>query len=364
MKVALVSIGLGRVFRGFESFTESLFQALELHAPDLDLTLFQGGGKKEKGRVFIPNFNRNDVPARWFEAYKANLLEQRSFAILLYPKLLRGGYDIVHYNELVMGSALFRLRRWFGGRFKLLYCNGAPSPPIHYHHRCDFAQVLTRPAYEEARKFGLADNRLFLIPYGVDAKRFSPELKSHRSEIRDKLGIPEEAKVVLSVAALKREHKRLDYLIREIGNLDKATWLLAAGERTEETPSLEEEARRFLCGRWRFVTWPYEKIHLLYGAADVFVHASLTEAFGLVIVEAMFSGLPILLHDSPVFRWISNGRLAQLIDMSTEGELTKVLKEVLSNNSCSDSRDEAIERFSWGALISHYLNMYERVINS
>jgi hypothetical protein len=137
MKIALACTGLGRVVRGFESFTESLFHALRTYAPNIDVALFQGGSNKAERRIVVRNLHRADIPARWFSSYQANLLEQRSFALFLYPKLRQGGYDLVHYNELVMGSALYHLRSHLGGRFKLLYCNGAPSPAIHYLHRSD-----------------------------------------------------------------------------------------------------------------------------------------------------------------------------------------------------------------------------------
>ncbi len=360
MKIALVSTGLGRVLRGFESFTESLFQNLRQYAPHIDVTLFQGGGSGSDGRIVVSNLHRHDIPSRWFGYDKGNFLEKRSFALMLYPKLRRGGYDIVHYNELVMGSALFHMRRLFGGKFKLLYCNGAPSPPIHYHHRCDFAQMLTGPMYEEARSFGLPDDRLFLVPYGVDAQRFSPETRSRRAETRRELGIPEDAKVILTVAAIKREHKRIDYLIEEVSRLDRTVWLLVAGQRTDDTPLLEGVAERLLPGRWRFVSWPIERVPFLYGAADVFVLASVTEAFGLVTVEALLSDLPVIIHNGPVYSWIANGPSAHLIDMSAKGALEQRLREVLSARNCPSSRDASI-RFSWEALLPQYLNMYERV---
>jgi 1,2-diacylglycerol 3-alpha-glucosyltransferase len=362
MRIALVSTGLGHVLRGFESITESLFQALRGQVPHIDITLFQGGGQSGERRIVVPNLHRYDAPARWFGYEKANLLEQRSFALCIYPLLRHRNFDIVHYNELVMGSALFHLRRCFGGKFKLLYINGAPSPPIHYHHRCDFAQMLTRPAYEEAREFGLPEDRLFLIPYGVDAHRFSPETQSVRSAIRHELGIPEGVKVVLTVGALKREHKRIDYPIREISRMDGSVWLLAAGQRTDETASLEDEAANLLPGRWRFVSWPYGKVHLLYGAADVFVLASLTEAFGLVTVEAMLSGLPTIIHQNAVNRWITDGTSVRLINMVVDGELRKVLQKVLHNGSEPGSHEKAKERFSWERIIPSYLEMYKKII--
>ena len=361
MRVALVSTGLGRILRGFESFTESLFQAMRKDAPGVDVTLFQGGGESGNHRVVVPNFHRYGAPARLFEYEKGNLLEKRCFALTLYPLLRWGGYDIVHYNELVMGSALYHLRRLFGGKYKLLYCNGAPSPPIHYYRRCDFAQILTKPMYEEACSFGISEARMFLIPYGVDVKAFSADARLHRKETRYKLGIPENAKVVLTAAALKREHKRIDYLVKEVSALDDGVWLLAAGQRTDETPLLEKEAQNLLGRRWKFVSWPYKHMNLLYGAADIFALASLTEAFGIVTIEAMASGLPVVIHKSPANLWIGSGTSARFINMSTKGDLTRVLKELLYSDNPKISTNEVIRRFSWQALIPQYLDMYKRV---
>ena len=365
MKVALVSTGLGRVLRGFESFTQSLFQALKRYAPEIDVTLFQGGRCEKKDHVvWVPNFHRYDRPARWLGYDRGNLLEKRSFALAIYPKLRAAGYDIVHYNELTMGSALYHLRRVFGGKYKLLYCNGAPSPPTHYHHRCDFAQVLTGPAYAEAREFGISENRLFLLPYGVDGDLFNIGNRGHRQQVRKEIGIPESAIVVLTVAALNKWHKRIDYLIKEICHLDNSVWLLAAGQRTDETNALEREADHYLPGRWRFVTWPHQRIHLLYGAADIFVLGSLTEGFGIVTVEAMLSGLPIILHRNDVNGWITDGAPVQLVNMSVEGELAKALSNLLSNGTSGRSRDFAKERFSWKELIPQYVRMYTKLFEA
>jgi glycosyltransferase involved in cell wall biosynthesis len=101
--------------------------------------------------------------------------------------------------------------------------------------------MLTGPMYEEALKFGLQGDRLFLIPYGVDTDRFSPMTQLLRAETRQKLGIPKDAKVILTVGALKREHKRIDYMIREISELDEKVWLLAASQVTEKLPLLKRK---------------------------------------------------------------------------------------------------------------------------
>lgn len=361
MKIALVSTGLGRVLRGFESFTESLFESLREYAPDVNVTLFQGGGRSGDRRLVVPNYHRYDAPARWFGYEKGNLLEKRSFALALYPLLRWGHYDIVHYNELVMGSALYHLRRIFGGKFKLLYCAGSTWSPGHYHHRSDFAQLLTEPAYYEARKFGMPADRLFLVPYGVNPEQFSAESRFQRRETRSELGIPQDSKAILTVAIIDRQTKRIDYLIRELSAVEREVWLLVAGQKTNESDSLEREANRLLNGRCRFVSWPREKIPFLYGAADLFVLTSLVEAFGLVIIEAMLSGLPVIIHNGPVFRWISEGTSVILTDMSIEGNLRDVFERVLTQKELPSSRAVAAGRFAWEILVPQYVHMYEQV---
>ena len=357
MKVALVSTGLGRVLRGFESFTHSLFQNLRLQAPGLDVTLFQGGGKAGERTVVIPNLYRGWTE-RWLGTYRANHLEQRSFALSLYMLLRKGCFDIIHYNELCMGSALFHLRRTLGGNFKLLYCNGAPSVPVHYNHRCDFAQMLTAPMFEEALSYGIAQERLFFVPYGVDSHRFSPAARSLRAETRIRLGIPQNAVVVLTVAELSRGRKRIDHVIQELSTMPESPWFLAAGQRTKETESLELDANRLLPSRWKFVSWPHEQIHRLFGASDIFVLGSLAEGLPISSIEAMFTGLPLVLHNGPLFRWAAEGSPVWHVDMSKSGELRHAVQEALKG--FQPQRDIPLKRFSWDALIPKYIQMYEQ----
>jgi glycosyltransferase involved in cell wall biosynthesis len=76
----------------------------------------------------------------------------------------------------------------------------------------------------------------------------------------------------------------------------------------------------------------------------------------------MLSGLPVIIHNGPVFQWIAQGTTARLIDMATEGELAQALNGVVSENNHHSSRNEATRRFSWEALIPQYLKMYEKIL--
>ncbi len=176
--------------------------------------------------------------------------------------------------------------------------------------------------------------------------------------MRAELGIPKDARVVLTVAILDRETKRIDYLIRELSKLDPPIWLLAAGQKTADTPGLEQEAERLLSGRWRFVSWPHERVHLLYGAADIFVLTSLVEAFGRVIIEALLSGLPVIIHNGPIFKWVADRTSAVAVDMSVENALFRALTKVLGNEETPKERHDSAIRFGWESLIPKYVRMY------
>jgi 1,2-diacylglycerol 3-alpha-glucosyltransferase len=364
LRVALVSTGLGRTLRGFESFTESLFQNLRRTYPHWDVVLFKGGGRRETRQKIVPRFRRDGFPARWLSVRQADFLEKRSFGAALYPKLRAGRFDIVHYNELTMGSALWHLRRAFGGRFKLLYCNGAPSPPIHYHHRCDVVQTLTEPMHREAVEFGISTERLAFVPYGVDAQRFQPVTDDQRRAARARLQIPGEGRLIVTVAALKREHKRIDYLINEVAELGADCRLLVAGQESPDTPGLRELAQRKLGDRWRFVSLPHDQLPDVYAAADVFVLPSLTEGLPIVVLEALASGLPVVLHNQPLFCWTAGPELAHsLIDMSQDGALANKLKGMSDQTAsiCKAARKRALETFAWETLLPQYVELYRRV---
>ena len=75
----------------------------------------------------------------------------------------------------------------------------------------------------------------------------------------------------------------------------------------------------------------------------------------------MLSSLPVVTHNGPVFQWIAKGTSAQLIDMSRDGELSRMLIEMISGTNKGNSRDRVSERFSWERLIPMYLEMYQRV---
>jgi len=357
MKIALVCTGLGNVWRGYERFTRDLF---DLVKSDLNITLFKGGGKSEKSERIFPQL-RHDAPIlRFFKTKRDPYFYQLlSYAAFLVPHLAMRRYDLVHYSEPALGNILYHAKRRLGLKMKLLFSNGVGLPP----ELCTSAthiQELTDEYYNHALAYGIPESRMSRIPYGLHCSRFG-KVQS-KTELREKYNIPRQKQVILAVSAVNRTHKRVDYLIEEIAKLPPEFMLVVCGKIDD--PSIVELAEQRIHGRFRFFELPFEEVPEVYNLADFFAHAALEEGFCLAIVEAMASGLPVIAHNAPHFKWLT-GSDENLIDLSVPGTLSSKVLELIRKRPALEpliakGREGAKNRFDWSVLKGSYLNMYEK----
>jgi glycosyltransferase involved in cell wall biosynthesis len=199
------------------------------------------------------------------------------------------------------------------------------------------------------------------------AAEFEPPSAEERRALRRRLGIPVDRRVVLSVGALNSWHKRMDHLARELGSLgEERPFLVMLGAEEEETPGVLAVARAELGGDGFLArTVPREEVADHYRAADAFALASGFEGFGLVFVEAMSHGLPVIAHDSPVIRYVTGGG-ERLADLTEPGALAALLREVAEGGDEVAARGAerhrfAYETFSWDVLAPRYAEMLKAV---
>lgn len=157
--------------------------------------------------------------------------------------------------------------------------------------------------------------RLEHIPLGVEIDRYHPADAEGRLAARKKLHLPLDATIALCLGRFS-ESDKYDLVpllqvfqqatkaeaIADQARLDKAYLVLAGARQGNNYPErLEDLANQSgLTGRVKFlVDVPPEQQRILYQAADIFVSPSdnIQETFGLTIVEAMASGLPVLASD-------------------------------------------------------------------
>ena len=163
------------------------------------------------------------------------------------------------------------------------------------------------------RRLGSPEKAITLL-VGVPADRLDPT--ASKTVLRRTLGWPGDALVVGNVASLA-PRKRHDVFIamaeRLVPQFPQARFLIR-GDRAEGVPpSFEAQLRSraqplMEAGRLAILGW-VESLSEVYAAMDVFCFPSDNEGFGLVAVEAMFMGLPVVRTD------IAGGE-----DMIVEGE--------------------------------------------
>jgi glycosyltransferase involved in cell wall biosynthesis len=156
-----------------------------------------------------------------------------------------------------------------------------------------------------------------VIPNAVDHRRFHPGADG--SYVREKLHIPADKPTVLLVGRIV-PHKGVEHFVEAARYLN-GTQFLVAGEGSS-LPAMRRLALDFgVADRVRFLGRVSQaNLPRLYAACDVFVLPSVSrlEAFGIVALEAMSTGKPVVVADIPGVREViedgSEGLLAEPVN--------------------------------------------------
>jgi 1,2-diacylglycerol 3-alpha-glucosyltransferase len=363
MNVFIVCTGLGHINRGYESFTRECFDALK-DTKDFNFFLIKGGGKSTGNEIVLSNLPRKKKAALFlakllpFDAYT---IEQITFCLSLLPLILRKKPAVIYYSDFTLGTYLWHLRKLLKLKYKLLFSNGAPNgPPFKTE---DHVQQLLPVYLDQAIKEGALAEMQTLLPYGfnIDSDKRLNDL-TKKPELRKQLGFTADQKIILSVGAVNKHHKRMDYLIREVAKLNKEYFLVILGQFEAETTELINLASSVLPGRHLITSVNYEKVKDYYIAADYFILASLNEGFGRVLIEALSYGLPCIVHDYINAKQVL-GEHGIYLNMQKEDELVGYLGTATTQPDKEDLIKATYDRYSWNNLKDNYLEMIKKLIN-
>lgn len=173
---------------------------------------------------------------------------------------------------------------------------------------------------------------IFIVPTGIDAKRFYHENVDQNkvNKLRKSLGFKKNDFVVLFVGRLAQE-KNVEFLLRTIQMIKRThrnIKLLIVGDGPDkekyeaDTKILNIEDMVKFTGR---VDW--EDMPMYYHCANIFVTASITETQGLTVIEALAADLPVVCIEDEAFHTMVtegvNGRF-----FNTERECASILEEI------------------------------------
>lgn len=204
-----------------------------------------------------------------------------------------------------------------------------------------------------------------IVPTGVDLKRFS---KGAGKGFREQNHIPLDALVIGHAGRLASE-KNLDFLIHcmvEVLKKDVRVHALIVGKGSSEKMIKDTFQEAGLRERVHLVgVLHYQHLVDAYFAMDVFAFASLSETQGIVLIEAMASGAPVVALDAPGARDMvkdgSNGRLLMEMDQPSFSEaLLWVLNRSPEETQIIKQAARATaEKYTISASAKHMLAIYE-----
>ena len=376
MKIAIAASGVGHIYRGMEGWCESMATALSVMG--VDVTLFRGAcPKKNTYDVCIPCLKRTSNLAKLLSKFNSiggwrvglgspGQIEAWSYGLLLLWRL-RKDFDLVHIKQGNLANFLRIAQKIKLLRIPFILSNGQIASS-DFIAKFEFVQFLSN--YEKKNMSeALGDNKhWFVIPNFVDTDKFSPLSKS---ECRKKLKLPQDCFTILTVGAIKKYHKRMDYFLEEMSCLKKVVNMpvhfIIAGSTDSGSENLIKKGKKLLGDNLTvFCNVQKDQMPTIYNAVDIFTLCSLQEAFGNVYIEAMSCGLPVIHHCFPVTEWIV-GKGGDSIDMSRKKTLSDtVIKYIktpgLVEQKGKNGRKRSIAMFSKGIVIFKTIEMYEEVI--
>jgi alpha-1,6-mannosyltransferase len=194
-----------------------------------------------------------------------------------------------------------------------------------------------------------------LQPLGVDAEVFSPDRRDPR--LRERLGLTASTRLLCFAGRLAPE-KNLPDLMKMADILGEPYHLLIVGG---------EEAMRL---NPRVSVLPYEPeqraVAAILGACDAFVHAGRQETFGLVAVEAMACGLPVVAYPAGALEELVDPEVGALARTTTPAALAEAVHHLFDQDRAmlaSATRRRVLERHSWDAAFGQLLRTYATLLS-
>jgi len=235
---------------------------------------------------------------------------------------------------------------------------------IHrYLEKCDHVIAPTRTIQDFIKTYQV-DVPVTIIPTPIDLTKFQD---IHLEPIRNSIGRSDE-KILLYLGRLSPE-KNLEFLLdafTQIKSEEKNTILAIVGGGPEGE-NLKTQAKKLGIKDAVIFTGPvpYEEVPNYMAAADLFLFPSTTETQGLVLVEAMAAGTPVIALDTDVNAEVLEGGGGLIVDPDLEDFVDAVCRTLSDPSSRNEMRLNAFataKKYQISTSVDKLVRVYQSVI--
>jgi UDP-glucose:(heptosyl)LPS alpha-1,3-glucosyltransferase len=237
----------------------------------------------------------------------------------------------------------------------------SPVEGLFYRWNCARrAVVMSRRLGAELRAEYGWTKEVVVIPHGTDVSRFRPPTKVERAELKAARGFSDRDWVWLYIGEAA---KGLDLVIGRLPEFPRARLLVVS--RSPSTGPAALAASLGVAGRVVFAGFD-PRPELVYRTADLLVHPASYEAFGMVVTEAMASGLPVIVGAAVgAAELMTDGVDGLLVDPGLAGQLTEALHQLDGNPVLWETLGVAararIVRQDWDVCANDTWRVYEGI---
>lgn len=225
---------------------------------------------------------------------------------------------------------------------------------------------ISRQVTDEAMDLlGIPLEKIVLIHNGYDENLFYPR-KVERGDVLRKHGVDVNAKALVSFVGKLAHFKGVDVLIRAAGIYEKkipgvCTVIVGQGQLRGELEGLADELGlkgvRFLGHKTQ------AEVAEIYSVADVSTVPSRHEPFGLVAIEALACGTPVVVTDGGGLVDFVDERMGSIVAIDDHEALARAIGEEIASGSKttkgSFAAKYAREGFSWKVPVERMLSLFQ-----
>lgn len=229
-----------------------------------------------------------------------------------------------------------------------------------FYNRCNAVMAPSDTIKALLEKEGIRNT--VTVPNGVDTQRFNTSIKAGALRSRLKKGRNE--KLVLYLGRMSRE-KRVDTLLKAAKLLENEEIRFVIAGTGPSFNSYKETAERMKLDNVDFLGFVSDRIlPKYYAACDVFCIPSTFETQGVVCLEAMACGKPVVGADKlALAEIIRNGRNGEKFRSLDGRDCARKIKKALNNVSSYKETRKTAMRYSQERTTDELLKVYNKVIN-
>ena len=263
----------------------------------------------------------------------------------------------VHSSWLRSPVHVARIRRDLYGIYHWLYTTLSAQWEKKAFSQAQVIVAVSEKAKKELLDIGVPQERIRVISNGVDLQEFSPG-----NADRKKWGLPSHVTLALFVGDIRTPRKNLDTVLQALVQVPKLH--LAVVGSTAGSPYPQLAADLELDARVHFLGFRQDVPELMK-AVDFLVFPSRYETFGLVVIEAMASGLPVITATTTGAAELITPECGVVLPDSDD---TEALAQALSTLNDHTGRQrmgkagrEIAEQHSWVSMARSYVDLFEEM---